>query len=372
MRGLALALLCCCACSSPADTPEEAATRALQYLFARQSNDGAFRSDVHGVLKPGYSLTATVLLATAMQPPALRVPHQNGIDRAFAFLAAATDQDGAIGLGGSGVDYPTYTSAHYLHALCLLQPPGWRALADLQVARLRALQLGEGQGWQPADFAYGAFGFGVRDEPKPLGADLVNLPLVTSVLEAVRAAGVKASDPLFVNARVFVERCQRFRSAPDPSGDGGFFFTPEPDFRRSKAGGETGSDGVVRGRSYGTTTCDGIRALLACGTGDSDLRLSAARTWLEERLRFDVVPGLPLGATPPMEPSVRIYWWSTLARTLASSHRPGDWRDRLWRELRTRQQEDGSFTGLSDRMKEDDPVVATSLALLAIAGLLHR
>jgi hypothetical protein len=310
-----------------------------------------------------------VLLAAALLPERFRAPHGDGIARAFAFLAKGTSADGAIGLGGLVVDYPTYTSAHYLHALCLLQPPGWRQLADVQVAHLRELQLGKAQGWEPGDFAYGAFGFGVRSEPKPLGAELVNLPLVTSVIEAARAAGVGPGDPLLADALRFVERCQRFRCEADPEGDGGFFFTPEPEFRRSKAGDETGRDGVARGRSYGTTTCDGIRALRACGTPEQGQRLQAACSWLARHLRFDRVPGLPLEVAPPVEPAVRLYWWASLARTLAQLHRPDDWRARIFRELTTRQRNDGAFVGLSDRMKEDDPIVATSLALFALSAL---
>jgi len=379
MRGLALLPLLLCACArTPARTPEEAAARALEFLFAQQAGDGAIRSDVHGVLKPGCSLTATVLLAAALLPEHFRTPHGEGIARALAFLAKATGPDGAIGLGGDVVDYPTYTSAHYLHALCLLQPPGWRPLADLQLTHLRALQLGKAQGWQPDDFAYGAFGFGVRSEPKPLGAELVNLPLVTSVVEAARAAGVQTGDPMLIDALRFVERCQRFRCEADPEGDGGFFFTPEPDFRRSKAGDETGKDGVVRGRSYGTTTCDGIRALEACG--GSRERWAVAWEWLQKNgvdpplnFRLHHVPGLPVDASPPVEPAVRLYWWASLARLAAPTHTRiyQAWHNALWPQLAPLQRGDGAFIGLSDRMKEDDPIVATSLVLFALSALCH-
>jgi hypothetical protein len=382
MRRLALLPLLLSACArAPATTPEEAAARALAFLFTQQSADGGIRSDVHGVLKPGFSLTATVLLAVALLPEHYRAPYGDGIARAFVFLAKATGPDGAIGLGGDVADYPTYTSAHYLHALCLLQPPGWRPLADVQLAHLRSLQLGMAQGWQPDDWAYGAFGFGVHSEPKPLGAELVNLPLVTSVVEAARAAGVQPGDPLFTDALRFIERCQRFRCATDLEGDGGFFFTPQPEFRRSKAGDETGKDGIARGRSYGTTTCDGLRALHACG--GSPRRSIQALQWLEAHTQVDRVPGLP-SATPPVEPAVRLYWWATLGRMLETGHRefhlqkvepwwskqhPATPCERMWPELAARQRNDGAFVGLSDRMKEDDPIVATSLALFALSAL---
>jgi hypothetical protein len=373
MRWLLPAVLAA-ACGGAPTARQDAATaaaRALEFLFAHQQDDGGFRSDVHGVLKPGYSLAATVLLVCALLPEPLRAPHRDGIARALRFLENATDREGAIGLGGEVVDYPCYTSAHYLHALVRLRPPGSAERIAQQIARLRRLQLDEDEGWQPSDFAYGAFGFGVRSEPRPLGAELVDVSLVASVVEALRAAGVGAADPVIVRARAFVARCQRLRSEADPGGDGGFFFTPEPDFRASKAGLEKGADGVERPRTYGTATGDGIRALLLCGAGAADPGLAAARAWLERHLDFEHVPGLPRDAAPPVEPALRFYWWATLARTLRALGWPGGWREQLVAAVAKHQRADGGFAGFSDLMKEDDPVVATCLALLALGAAME-
>jgi len=38
----------------------------------------------------------------------------------------------------------------------------------------------------------------------------VDLSMTRYVLQALRAAGVPATDPLFASARIFVERCQNF------------------------------------------------------------------------------------------------------------------------------------------------------------------
>jgi hypothetical protein len=366
--------LCCCAlfaaCSTSVDA-ERAAQRALTSLWAHQGPDGAVRSDVHGVLRPGNSLTAFALLATALLPARLRAPCAGQIEAAFAFLERATDQDGAIGLGGDGVDYPCYTSAHCLHALALLQPAGSAARIAQQIARLRALQLDEQEGWRATDFAYGAFGFGVRSEPRPLGAELVDIANVAAVLAALRAAGVPPTDPVFARARQFVARCQRLPGDRDPTGDGGFCYTPEPDFRASKAGFEVVAGGRELPRTYGTTTCDGIRALAACGAGPDDPARQAATGWLRARLDFERVPGLPADAVPPVEPALRLYWWASLGRTLQECRWPGDWREQLAAAVVRWQREDGGFVGFSDRMKEDDPVVATCLALLALASVLE-
>jgi hypothetical protein len=340
-----------------AELAERTAARALAFLSAQQGSDGRIASETHGVLRPGWSLTATMLLACAHLPDRLRAPHEEAIARAFACLHAATGEDGGIGLDGDGVDYPCYTSAHYLHALAVLRPLDADARAARQIARLRSLQFDESLGWQPGDDFYGAFGFGLRRERKPLGHGLVDIALQRAVLEALRAAGVPATDPAIVRGLAFAQRCQLE--------DGSFCYTPGPDFRASKAGLARAQDGSERPLGYGTTTADGLRALAACGQGDG-AAAAAARAWLLPRATVLPVPGLPLDAAPPVEPALRFYWWSTLAWT-APQHLPA-----IVRTLAARQHADGSFTGDSDRMKEDDPLVATCLALSALAPALLR
>jgi len=337
---------------------ERTAARALDWLWAQQTADGRVPSTTYGVLRAGWSLTATALAATAQLPAGLRAPHAAAIARAVACLRAATAADGSIGLDSDAIDYPTYTAAHWLAALVRLQPDGWRELAAQQVERLRSVQLDESLGWRPDDEFYGAFGFGIRRERAPLGSGLVDIALQRTVLEALRAAGVAPDDPTFVRAAAFVLRCQQ--------PDGGFCFTPGPDFRRSKAGDEQAADGSLRGRSYGTTTADGLRALRACGRGEDDPAVAAARAWLAAHAAVLPVPGLPLAAEPPTEPALRFYWWSTLAAVSPTAAL----RAELVRTLALRQREDGAFTGDSDRMKEDDPLVATCLALFALAPAL--
>ena len=335
------------------------AARALDWLWSQQSADGRLPSTTYGVLRAGWSLTATALAATAQLPEPMRAPHAAAIARAVACLRAATAADGSIGLDSDAIDYPTYTSSHWLQALVRLQPDGFCELAAQQVERLRRVQLDESLGWRPDDEFYGAFGFGIRREQAPLSG-LVDIALQRTVLEALRGAGVPADDPTIVRAAAFVVRCQQ--------PDGGFCFTPDPDLRRSKAGEEPAADGGVRPRSYGTTTADGLRALRACGRGEHDPAVAAARAWLAAHAATLPVPGLPLDAEPPVEPALRFYWWSTLAFVPPTAAL----RAELVHTIAARQRGDGAFAGDSDRMKEDDPLVATCLALFALAPALAR
>ena len=359
---LSLALLLT-SCSTEQATPEQAAARALAWLFAQQDDEGRVFSDYYGVLRPGFSLTATALLAAARLPESLRAPHRDAIDKAFAFLADNTEGNGAVGLGGDVIDYPCYTSAHYLHALVLLRPRGYEALAARQVQRLRDIQLGPAQGWQLGDPQFGAFGFGTKPERKPLGADLINLPLQRAVIEALVEAGIATDDSVIRDGVRFVRHCQVRDSR---TGQGEFFFTPAPVHRVSKAGHE--DDDPTRPIPYGTTTCDGIRALLAAAP-DTLAPRERSLLWLAKGGGFERVPRLGVSS---IERSIRLYYLATLADTLRELAGDWKWRERLTAALLPRQQANGSFLGLASEMKEDDPAVATLLALLALGAALSR
>ena len=174
------------------------------------------------------------------------------------------------------------------------------------------------------------------------------------------------SDPAFVKARRFVERCQNWTGGADFDGsvdDGGFFFTPT-NALQNKAG--VARENPRRYRSYGSMTADGFRALFRLGHGLRSPRSTAAATWLRER--FD--PARPAGGYPPeretQRRSVFYYWsWSVShafmhlgdverARTLAES-------------VLRRQQKDGTWRNPATDLREDDPLVATPLAMSTLA-----
>ncbi len=50
----------------------------------------------------------------------------------------------------------------------------------------------------------------------------------------------------------------------------------------------------------------------------------------------------------------------------AANGGPKGWQEEMFRSLIARQREDGSFRNASFLMKEDDPLIATTLALLAL------
>ncbi len=259
--------------------------KAAAYLWTRQEPDGGWHSHTYGLLRSGQSLTPFVLDALLEVPDDVYTQPRANVDRAIAFLRANTQPYGALGTSDRDIpDYPNYATALAVSALCRAHHVGWQAQIAPMIAWLRLQQFTEQNGWRPPDPAYGAWGMG-GDRRTPPSTGHVDLSMTLYVLQALRAAGAADSDPALVSARVFVERCQNFEPLHPDDSDGGFFFsTTEAD--TNKAGQERDHF-----RSYGTTTADGIQALLATGHPPNDARVIAAQRWLTTHHRDMHVPG---------------------------------------------------------------------------------
>ena len=326
-------------------------TRAAHYLWAQQAADGGFHSATYGLLRSGQSLTPFVLGALLRVPDAT-VP-AGAVDRAIAFIRRHTSPDGAVGVTGGDADYPNYATALAVDALVAAQrglpavahrakAGSWRADIAPMVAQLRAQQFSEANGWTSDHPAYGGWGMGGAIR-RPPDAGHVDLSMTRFVLEALRAAGVDGSDPAMTRARVFLERSQNH--------DGGFFFSPVTS-ALNKAG--RSAEGFV---SYGTATADGVLALRASGVSDSDDRIAKGIAWLDRNHQSERVPGFDEGESPQASwgAGLRFYYAAAIARV-----RPQQ-RVRL-----PEQADDGSFRNANGRVKEDDPLIATTFAIQTI------
>ena len=330
-------------------------TRAAQYLWAQQAADGGFHSTTYGLLRSGQSLTPFVLGALLSVPDAAVPAPAAAVDRAMAFIRRHTSADGAVGVTGGDADYPNYATALAVDALAAAQrrlpavahrakAGSWTADIAPMVAHLRAQQFSEANGWTPDHPAYGGWGMGGAIR-RPPDAGHVDLSMTRCVLEALRASGLDGSDPTMTRARVFLERLQ--------NRDGGFFFSPVmPGL--NKAG--QGAQGFA---SYGTTTADGILALRASGVPDSDDRIARGIAWLDRHHQSDRVPGFDEDEGPQATWSagLRFYYAAAIARVQPQQ------RVRL-----PEQAEDGSFRNSNGRVKEDDPLIATTFAIHCLIG----
>src|SRR5438309_10819228 len=105
---------------------QPALARAAEYLWSQQSDDGGWHSHTYGLLRSGQSLTPFVLEALLEIPPDIHPVPQTKLDRALAFIRNNTQPDGALGMADPGIpDYPNYSTALAVSALCRVRRPGW-------------------------------------------------------------------------------------------------------------------------------------------------------------------------------------------------------------------------------------------------------
>ncbi len=206
-----------------------------------------------------------------------------------------------------GSEHPTYALALSILALQRLRPS--QDLAGLR-GELRSLQLAEPLGWTEGDPEYGGWDVGVVPARKPRCQN----PNISITAFAAEALGGDAK------ARRFAERCR----APG----GGFLFTPSEAWAHQNKGGPKAG--------YASATCDALRIL---GSPEG---------------------GLP--ALPPLPPDGEeaLFYYRAFARARVAPTRE------LAEAVRARQRPDGSWKSDAGLMKEDDPLVATGLALVAL------
>ena len=336
---------------------DQALGRAGRFLASRQREDGAIPSRTYAALKDGWSLTPLAVLALRMVPPdeAAAAAYRRGVDH----VATLVGPGGAV-RAAPEVSYPLY--AYAIGALVLGAPDNrrHRPAHGRLLAALRTLQLAEHTGWRPGAPSFGGWGYAPRP-PVREGAGLdegdlaANLSATLLAVGALLLGGTPPDDPALVAARGFVERCQNLAT------DGGFFFSPSlPD--SNKAGAR--EDGGLR--SYGSMTADGLRALLRLGRAPADPRVAAAAAWLDRNFDAARNPGeFPPVAEVRRESSY--YYWAWSAAHAARHLGKPRWAEALAAELLRRQGADGSWRNPASEMREDDPIIATSFAIAALA-----
>lgn len=340
------ALLLLAVCADPGAGRAEG--RAAEWLWSRQRADGSWGSGHYAVLRSGQALTPFVL-GVLLDHGEREGPHRRAIDRALAFVRSSIGEGGAVGYADPDVlEYPVYATSAAILVLV-------RAGDGADAGRIRSMagwlarqQCGEARGFDRAAPAYGAFGFGARGL-RPGDPGHVDLTHTRLALQALAAAG-RLDDALRARAAVLLSRLQRE--------DGGFFFSPVV-ASANKAGRDAGG----RFRAYATATADGLLALRALGAAADDPRVAAARGWLARHAAADHIGGIGPEPPEPWHEALRFYHAMVLAAVLPAA------RPALRRMLVARQHGDGSFRcPVVTAMKEDDPVLATALALAALCA----
>jgi hypothetical protein len=333
-RQLLLGLLACATRTQPAPLD-----LAAGWLLSQQGEDGGFHSTTIGFLRGGASLTGLCVHALARA----RKLTPEASQRAVQFLLQQKGPDGGLGWG-LVPDYPTYATALALQVLAEL---GHQQEAEPLARWLLSQQLaGEAWGDHPSR---GGFPMGSPEPHTPPHAGHTDLSMTRMAVCALRAHGLPEDHPAWAEARRFIVRCR--------GALGGFRYSP----------GEPGlNKGPDPEAGYGTATADGILALRA--TGGEEALVQESTSWLASRFRADQNPEVG-GAFAAYGPAMRFYWRAVAAMVLSGKDTPPGWGRALEQALAAEQRPDGSFVNERAEQKENDPLVATSLALLALGAV---
>ena len=324
---------------------------AVNYLRTSQADGGSWTTPI----SPGISaLVTTSLLQTGL------TPGDPTVAKALAHLESFVQKDG-------GIYYSKSNHRNYETAICVLafkaahsQGQYTKTIANAEKF-LKHLQWDKGEGLESTDPAFGGAGYGNHERP-----DLSNTQFL---LEALKAAGVKADDPAMQNALLFVSRTQNLETEHNNTpfaakvNDGGFYYTP--------AAGGTSQAGVTENgglRSYGSMTYAGLKSMIYAGLTPADDRVKAALTWIKKFYTLEENPGLGQQGL--------YYYYHTFAKSLSvleidilkdAQGKPHDWRKELTARLAKLQKKNGSWTNDASRWYEGDPNLVTAYGLLALS-----
>lgn len=341
----------------------KAIENGLTWLLKQQGEDGGWHSETYGALRQGAAVTSLVIYTLSHLPPVLRKSSEAAARKGFAFLEPGLAKRGYIACPDGSLDYPTYATALVVSASRSFDFGLKPDIRGKLVAWIASGQLHETREFTQQSPHYGGWDLMGASQVKGLTSD-TTVSNSCYALEALHdAQGAEVAKTL-ARARNWALRCQ------DIDGDGGFWFSPDPMSINHKAGFQ--KEDNKKPRTYGSSTCDGLRCLLYTGDDAPEKRVATAVKWLVDHPEVNYVPGFD----DPEDLNgwamgLRFYYYQSLAKLL--THLPkkaaAERRVAIIEKLVKLQQRDGRWQNESSRMREDDPIIATCLALIALSVL---
>lgn len=315
-------------------------TAAASWLRDAQSADGAWRAASYGAFRDGRALTPVVLRALAP------------LSGTEAACAAACRW-----LAREKTDLFEHYPVHLAAAVLETQAgfPRLGPLIEPAIRRLTELQCPATGGW-----SYSPTPLAADERPIPMRQP--NLAATATAIDGLRASGLPPDDPILAMALRFVKSCQNHASGNPSTDDGGFFQMPGDRWRNKAGAADEDRTEQPRLRSYASATADGLRALLHCGERPDSPAVLAAAAWLE-RFAWD-----PTGS--PDSPATLVYYTARAVARTSLLHPPLIARaSAIARSLVPLQEPSGSWSNPAAELREDCPLVATSLALEAVKAI---
>ena len=325
-------------------------SRGLDWLAARQNPDGSWSN------RNCPALTALPVKAFARSSH----PRKDEIvAKGVRYLLSCVQKDGGIyrpASAGKGAGLSNYNTAICMSAL--------HAAGDTELlATIRnARKFIAGAQYMGGDTYRG--GFGYDRNSSLVYTDLrstfhvVDAMAETASVEKYRPTGEPRTDIDWNETVKYIKKIQNTAAAGKDQAGG---FTRKP------------SESKIVFRSYGSMTYSGMLALIHANVSKDDVRVRSAFDWSARHWSLRENPG--------MGKQGLYFFYNVLAKALlaygqdvipsANGHSSVNWRAALGRRLRDLQKTDpktghGYWTNDSSRFWENDPVLVTSYAILAL------
>ena len=350
---------------------DEALDRAVGWLINQQGESGAWKSKHYGAMKQGAALTSLALYSLSMTPNSIREHHAKSIDRAFKFLNPGTLKRNRVANPDGSLDHPVYSTSMFLTAAhrmdVVLDPQHVDELLNFLVDS----QCVEGRGFTAKNPNHGGWDV-IGPDVFPGKTSGTNVSATRFALEAFASFVPLEGKPKLKLSDQTIQRVRESRKHAaawlkrihDMNDDGGFRFSAQPNSALNKS--KTG-DGEVR--SYGSATCDGLLGFRFGGIDDNTT--SATWAWIEKNTTSTKVPGFDESEFQSAWPqALKFYYFQSLSRVLEFSSNEqwtSDRRGELVATLNELQFEDGRFENKSALMRENDPIIATAFAVIALS-----
>ncbi len=327
--------------------------KGLKFLETAQNPDGSWGKIPAG--KVGVS--AIVLEALSQAPGGIkdRAEVKAMMDKAAKYIVSNKRENGSIFDAEAPQNYCTSVA---VVALTKYDRERFASVIDPAVAWIKGLQATEKTGYDPKQHkTYGGFGYG-----SAMRTDLSN---TWFALDALKAAGVPADDPVWKNVQVFLKRCQNSTEVNDlplAGNDGGAMYLPG-----DSAAGETKTpDGKVLYTSYGSMTYAMILSYIWADLKKDDLPVKLAAEWLGKNFSTEQNPNTKDNGQQGL-----YYYYRVMAKSLTAYGEKvfagHDWREELGAAILKRQRPDGSWYNDQDRWSESDPALVTGYCLMSLA-----
>ncbi len=355
------------------------AERAIQYLESRQNQRTLGWDDDPDTL--ALPAITGLIVQGLMLDPGVDEKHPLVIQGMRYILTYAKD-DGSIH-GGS---LPSYNTSICISALASVRKPealdamlaGQKFLKTLQYSNTNTNNPNDPGFDEPITINhpyFGGVGYGKHGRP-----DLSNLSFF---IQALHDTGVSTNDAAYQRALVFLTRVQmndQVNDMPyaDNSDQGGFIYATVPNIEsvdgpvgQSMAGSitETTADGqeLTRLRAYGSMSYAGFKSLIFADIDPDDIRMTSAWKWIQANYTLEENPG--------MGEQGYYYYLCTMARALdafgVEEINGHNWREEMIDKIVELQFTNGAFRVLNPRWMENNDILITAYALIAIQHAAH-